>query len=219
MRRSARHCRRDELMIAREKMTVADFEALLALPENAHKRLELLNGELCEMTPASQLPTIIGVEIVTYLRTFVREHGLGVVTGADGGFQLSPVDLLVPDAAFIAKDRLQGVRKRGFFQLAPDLAIEVVSPSDSVTAMQRKAARYLALGVREVWLIYPSERRADLCFPDPSGESDMRVKQLNIGDALESAALLPDFSLPLSTLFDIGLPILDEPEEVETKGD
>jgi Uma2 family endonuclease len=204
-------------MIAREKMTVADFEALLALPENAHKRFELLNGELREMTPASQLPTIIGVEIVTHLRTFAREQGLGVVTGADGGFQLSPVDLLVPDAAFIASGRLQGVRKRGFFQLAPDLAIEVVSPSDSVTAMQRKAARYLALGVREVWLIYPSERRADLCFPDPSGESDMRVRQLNIGDALESAALLPGFRLPLATLFDIGLPILDESEEAETK--
>jgi Uma2 family endonuclease len=70
--------------------------------------------------------------------------------------------------------------------------------------------------VREVWLIYPSERRADLCFPDPSGESDMRVKQLNIDDALESAALLPGFRLPLATLFDIGLPILDEPEETET---
>jgi Uma2 family endonuclease len=206
-------------MIAREKMTVADFEALLALPENAHKRLELLNGELCEMTPASQLSGVITVRLSARLQLFIEGNKLGLLTSPENGFQLSPVDLLVPDAAFIAKDRLQGVRKRGFFQLAPDLAIEVVSPSDSVTAMQRKAARYLALGVREVWLIYPSERRADLCFPDPSGESDMRVKQLNIGDALESAALLPDFSLPLATLFDIGLPILDESEEAETQSD
>ncbi|MDW8300633.1 MAG: Uma2 family endonuclease [Anaerolineae bacterium] len=202
-------------MTVRAKATAADFEALLALPENAEKRLELLDGEIIEMSPASELPTVIAAEIVAYLRAFARQHSLGIVTGPDGGFQLSPTDVLAPDAAFIAAGRLKGLRQRGFFQLAPDLAVEVISPSDSVTAAQRKAARYLAFGVREVWLIYPSERRADICRSDPSGESNMRVKQLEPSDALESA-LLPNFRLPLAELFNIGLPILDESETTET---
>jgi len=206
-------------MSVREKLSASDFEAFLRLPENAAKRFELHDGAIYEMSPSSELPTVLASELISYLRPFVRERGLGLVTAPDGGFALTPYDVLSPDVAFIRAERLSGIRRRGFFQIAPDLAIEVVSPSDSIPAVQRKAARYLALGVREVWLIYPSERRADLCFPDPSGESDMRVKQLNIGDSLESAALLPGFSLPLATLFDISLPILDEPEEVETKGD
>jgi Uma2 family endonuclease len=137
------------------------------------------------------------------------------VTGADSGFQLSAQDAPAPDAAFIASGRLKGLRKRGFFQIAPDLAVEVVSPSDSVTAVQRKAARYLALGVREVWIIYPSEGRADVCRPDPSGKNTMRVKQLNKGDAFDGGDLLPNFRLLLATLFDVGLPILEDAAETD----
>ncbi len=202
-------------MISREKMSLADFETFIALPENADKHFELIDGDFYEMTPTSELPTVIGIEIATYLRVFAREHGLGIVTGADGGFQLSPHDAPAPDAAFIARGRLKGLRKRGFFQIAPDLAVEVVSPSDSVTAVQRKAARYLALGVREVWIVYPSEGRADVCRPDPSGENTMRVKQLNQEDALEGGDILPNFRLPLATLFDVGLPILDDAAETD----
>ncbi|MDW8300634.1 MAG: Uma2 family endonuclease [Anaerolineae bacterium] len=196
-------------MIVRAKMTVADFEALLALPQNADKCLELLDGEIIEMSPTSELSGVIIVRLSARLQRFIEENQLGLLTSPENGFQLSPTDVLAPDAAFIAAGRLKGLRQRGFFQLAPDLAVEVISPSDSVTAAQRKAARYLAFGVREVWLIYPSERRADICRSDPSGESNMRVKQLEPSDALESA-LLPNFRLPLAELFNIGLPILDE---------
>ncbi|MCS6869909.1 MAG: Uma2 family endonuclease, partial [Anaerolineae bacterium] len=98
-------------MTVRAKATAADFEALLALPENAEKRLELLDGEIIEMSPASELPTVIAAEIVAYLRAFARQHSLGIVTGPDGGFQLSPTDVLAPDAAFIAAGRLKGLRQ------------------------------------------------------------------------------------------------------------
>jgi len=201
-------------MIAREKMTVADFEALLALPENAHKRLELLNGELCEMTPASQLSGVITVRLSARLQLFIEENKLGLLTSPENGFQLSPVDLLVPDAAFIAKGRLQGVRKRGFFQIAPDLAIEVVSPSDSIPAVQRKAARHLALGVREVWIIYPDDQTADI-YRAGNAPNRLEVQQIASDGALESD-LLPEFRLPLPQLFALGAPILDDrPEDAQ----
>jgi Uma2 family endonuclease len=161
------------------------------------------------------LSGVINARLSARLQLFIEENKLGLLTSPENGFQLSPTDVLAPDAAFIATGRLKGLRRRGFFQIAPDLAVEVISPSESVTAAQRKAARYLAFGVREVWLIYPSERRADVCLPDPSGESTMRVKQLEPNDALESA-LLPNFRLQLSELFDVGLPILDESDEQRT---
>mgnify|MGYP005836169273 CR=1 FL=1 len=156
-------------MISREKMSLADFETFIALPENADKHFELIDGDVYEMTPTSELPGVINMRLSARLQLFIEENRLGILTSPENGFQLSPQDAPAPDAAFIASGRLKGLRKRGFFQIAPDLAVEVVSPSDAVTAVQRKAARYLALGVREVWIIYPSEGRADVCRPDPSG--------------------------------------------------
>lgn len=195
-------------MSVRQKLTAHQFEAFLQQPENAHKRFELHDGVICEMTPSSELPTLLASELISYLRPFARERKLGLVTAPDGGFALTPSDVLSPDVAFIRAERLSGVRRRGFFQIAPDLAIEVVSPSDSIPAVQRKAARYLALGVREVWIIYPDERSADIYRPAQTPER-LEVQQIPPDGALTSD-LLPDFRLPLQQLFALGLPILDD---------
>jgi Uma2 family endonuclease len=198
-------------MSIRERITVTDFEAFLSLPENAHKRFELHDGTIHEMAPSSELPTLLASELISYLRPFVRERGLGLVTAPDGGFALTPHDVLSPDVAFIRAERLTGIRRRGFFQIAPDLAVEVVSPSDSITAVQRKAARYLALGVREVWIIYPDEQTADIYRPTETPDR-LEVQQIPPEGALQSD-LLPDFRLPLSQLFALGTPILDDSAE------
>jgi Uma2 family endonuclease len=196
-------------MTIREKMTIADFDAFISLPENADKRYELLDGVLHEMSPSSELPTLLASELISYLRPFAREHGLGLVTAPDGGFEFTATDKLAPDVAFIAAARLEGIRRRGFFQIAPDLAVEIVSPSDSIPAVQRKAARYLALGVREVWIIYPDEQTADVYRPAES-PNRLEVQQIAADGALESSDLLPNFRLPLQQLFELGKPILDD---------
>jgi Uma2 family endonuclease len=201
-------------MSIRERLTVSDFEAFLRLPENAAKRFELHDGAICEMSPSSELPTLLVSELISYLRPFVRERGLGLVTAPDGGFALTPRDVLSPDVAFIRAERLSGIRRRGFFQIAPDLAIEVVSPSDSIPAVQRKAARYLALGVREVWIIYPDDQTADI-YRAGNAPNRLEVQQIASDGALESD-LLPEFRLPLPQLFALGAPILDDrPEDAQ----
>jgi Uma2 family endonuclease len=200
-------------MSIRERLTVSDFEAFLRLPENAAKRFELHDGAICEMSPSSELPTVLASELISYLRPFVRERGLGLVTAPDGGFALTPRDVLSPDVAFIRAERLSGIRRRGFFQIAPDLAIEVVSPSDSIPAVQRKAARYLALGVREVWIIYPDDQTADI-YRAGNAPNRLEVQQIASDGALESD-LLPEFCLPLPQLFALGAPILDDRPEDE----
>jgi Uma2 family endonuclease len=198
-------------MSVREKLSASDFEAFLRLPENAAKRFELQDGAIYEMSPSSELPTLLASELISYLRPFVRERGLGLVTAPDGGFALTPHDVLSPDVAFIRAERLTGIRRRGFFQIAPDLAIEVVSPSDSIPAVQRKAARYLALGVREVWIIYPDDQTADICRAGNAPDR-LEVQQIASDGALESD-LLPEFRLPLPQLFALGAPILDDRTE------
>jgi Uma2 family endonuclease len=193
---------------------VSDFEAFLRLPENAAKRFELHDGAIYEMSPSSELPTVLASELISYLRPFVRERGLGLVTAPDGGFALTRHDVLSPDVAFIRAERLSGIRRRGFFQIAPDLAIEVVSPSDSIPAVQRKAARYLALGVREVWIIYPDDQTADI-YRAGNAPNRLEVQQIASDGALESD-LLPEFRLPLPQLFALGAPILDDrPEDAQ----
>ncbi|MCS6870694.1 MAG: Uma2 family endonuclease [Anaerolineae bacterium] len=201
-------------MTVRERLSVTDFEAFLKLPENAHRRFELHHGVVHEIAPSSALPTLIASELISYLRPFARERGLGLVTAPDGGFALTPNDALSPDVAFIRAERLTGIQRRGFFQIAPDLAVEVVSPSDSIPAVQRKAARYLALGVREVWIIYPDERAADI-YRSASAPDRLEVQQV-AADGVLTSDLLPDFRLPLQQLFALGTSILDDQPQDKT---
>ncbi|MCS6870693.1 MAG: Uma2 family endonuclease [Anaerolineae bacterium] len=198
-------------MTVRGRLSVTDFEAFLKLPENAHKRFELHHGAIHEMSPSSELPTVLAMRLAILLGSYVYSAGLGILTGADSGFALTPNDVLSPDVAFIRAERLTGIRRRGFFQIAPDLAVEVVSPSDSIPTVQRKAARYLALGVREVWIIYPDEQTADI-YCASSVPDRLEVQQI-AADGVLTSDLLPDFRLPLQQLFALGTPILDNSED------
>ena len=198
----------------RLRMTANAFEVWLAQSENAEKRYELIEGKVFEMALSSQLPTLISTALIVALGSFVKAHNLGVVTNPEGGFRLSDDDIFAPDVAFIARERIAAIKQRGFFTIPPDLAVEVLSPSDSVRLVQRKAVRYLALGVREVWLIYPQEQSAEVYRPLQKG---FHVLPIGIDQSLEGGSILPEFSLPLRAVFDVGYPITGE--EAESEGE
>src|SRR5579859_3253428 len=127
------------------------------LPEYEDRRLELIDGEIIVMSPSSAVPSIVGGVLLRYIGDFVEEHDLGYVSNSEGGFELSTGNTLAPDVGFISKARLPKMPDR-FFQLAPDLAVEVVSPTDSIKKTLRKAAKYLAAGTKLVWIFYPDDR-------------------------------------------------------------
>lgn len=187
---------------ARKQMgyTADDLWEISARPEYADKLLELIEGELIIMTPSSSVPSMIGAELGREIGTHVRLHDLGYVTNADGGFKLSEKTVLAPDVGFVAKARVTKLPDR-FFPLAPDLAVEVVSPTDSILDAQRKAMKYIAYGTPLVWLVYPKQEAADVCRP--SQEGDMSVQRVTIDGALDGGEVLPGFSLPLRDLFSI----------------
>jgi Uma2 family endonuclease len=124
------------------------------------ERYELLRGKLIEMGPTGFEHGDVGNVIAWFLTTYVREHRLGRVTNADVGFRLSsdPDTVFAPDTAFVRADRLPPRAERtGYLPLAPDLVVEVLSPSDRPGQVATKISAYQVFGVHTIWLVDPSE--------------------------------------------------------------
>ena len=185
-------------MAVRERLYTA--EELLALPDDG-KLYELVEGQLIEMSPSSEPHGRLTAEFAYLLTTHVRAHKLGQVYGAETGFKLgkSPDTVLGADAAFVAKARLKRVRRR-YFEGAPDLAVEIVSPDNTRAEMHDKVKRYFQAGARLVWVAYP-RARAIYVYTAPT-----EVKILEADDTLTGGDVLPGFSVKVADIF----AVLDE---------
>ncbi|CAN5145933.1 MAG: Uma2 family endonuclease [Euzebyales bacterium] len=171
--------------------------ALFELPDDGW-RYELVEGELHRMSPAGGTHGEIAATIGYHLKAFALAAGTGSTFAAETGFLLArdPDTVRAPDAAYVRRERLPEPRDRsGFLPLAPDLAVEVVSPSDRATAVAEKATAWLDAGVQLVWVVYPDRRMVAEHHPDGA------ARLLRGDDTLDGGALLPGFRLPLPELF------------------
>ncbi|MCE7947017.1 MAG: Uma2 family endonuclease [Chloroflexi bacterium CFX4] len=165
-------------------------------------RYELDEGELVVMSPSGALHGILTVLIGRLVGNFVEEHDLGLTFGAETGFVLHQDNeagrsiVRAPDFAFVSKARAVPVGGK-FYPIAPDFAVEVVSPSDTARQMRRKARQYLQYGTRLLWIIFPDapDRFVDVYRPNQPLLT-VQGEQL-----LEGYDVLPDFNLPVSRLF------------------
>ena len=171
-------------------MTAEDLERL---PDDGYQ-YELVRGELKKMAPANPRPSMIALAIGAHLHAFVREHHLGYVTGADGGYILArnPDTVRAPDCAFIEKSR--PIDRRGYFRGAPDLAIEVISPSDRYSEVEEKVVEYVEAGTRVVIVVDPAKQTAFI-------QTRHDRRELTINDSLEGLDVVPGWTLPLRELF------------------
>jgi len=147
-------------MTTNTRLMTAD--ELIALPPGKH-RYELVKGELLTMSPSGEEHGAVAVNMAALLWQFVKENDLGVVYAAETGFKLEsdPDTVLAPDVAFISKDRV-GRRSKGYRLGAPDLVVEVLSPSDHKKKVERKTAQWLELGAKTVWLVDPDSRTVEV---------------------------------------------------------
>jgi len=158
---------------------------------------ELWHGEVFTMSPSGSRHGEIALEIGGILRDFLRRHRLGRVTGAESGFLLrrDPDTVLAPDVGFIGQDRIGPAGlPEGFFEGAPDLAIEVQSPSESDREATDKARRWLEYGTRQVWVIRPRTAVVDV-YTTQTSNSFSREELLVGGD------VLPGFSVKVAEIF------------------
>ena len=137
-------------------------EELLKLPDDSMCH-ELIKGELLTMPPPGDEHGAVTMNLTLPLANHVKANNLGVLRAAETGFKLesNPDTVLAPDIAFIARDRV-GDRVLGYRAGAPDLAVEVMSQWDSRPKATRKAALWLELGARSVWVVNPRQRTVEV---------------------------------------------------------
>jgi Uma2 family endonuclease len=167
----------------RGKATEAD---LLNQPDDGYK-YELVDGEILRLSPATPRHGRVCVNVLTKLSVFVGERRLGLVFEGQTGFRLPGGNVRSPDVSFVAAARLEGVDQDDFASLAPDLAIEVLSPSDRPRYILDKVGEFLEAGVRLVWVIDPKNARAVI------HRSTSEARELGADDFLDGEDVLPGF--------------------------
>lgn len=174
--------------------TIADLERL---PDDDYK-YDLVRGWLVREPPAGGRHGEINSELIIALGNHLRRTGQGRVFSPETGFVLveDPPTVRGPDVAYVAESRLPaGQAPAGFLRLAPDLAVEVVSPSNRWTDIAAKVRDYLDAGTRLVWIVDPPRRTVTVHRRD--GSADVRGED----DALDGEDVLPGFQLMVRSLF------------------
>ena len=159
--------------------------------------LMLIDGELVETTLAGDRHGSISFTIAAILGSYARGKDLGEGYSADTGFILSrdPDTVRAPDVAFVVKERVSSGIREKFVPVAPDLAVEVVSPNDTAVEVNAKVEDYLKAGTRLVWVVYPDSRSVMVY------RSLREVELLREGDELDGRPVFEDFHVLVDELF------------------
>jgi len=182
------------LLEKRATVSVEDFDAFLALPENSERRFELINGEIVEVS-SNAFVSNISARIVHALMKYLDKHDIGQVTSEAGGYLVSG-ERFAPDVAYISYARQPTLDRQGYNHLPPELAAEVLSdPANpkEAEALRRKLASYLAAGT-VVWVVNPFDRVVEVYQP-----GKMPIV-LDATGTLDGGDLLPGFSAPVSEI-------------------
>ncbi|BCW96002.1 MAG: Uma2 family endonuclease [Fimbriimonadales bacterium] len=164
----------------------------------AGKPYELVRGEVKPRMPAGLVHGIVAMRLGRRLDTAAAQGGHGITVAAETGFRLRTSggeSVRAPDVAFIRAERLPRPLPKTFADLAPDLVVEISSPSDSYSELRDKVDEWLQAGVQVVWVVDPQRRVVEVFQPD----QPLRV--LREGDTLTAEPLLPGFTINISELF------------------
>ncbi len=177
-------------------MTVDD---LYAMPEDEQKH-ELQAGWLVSEPLPGTRHGRVAARIVALLDHHVRPRRLGVILGNDTGFILarSPDTVRGPDVSFVSRSRYEALTDpEKAFPGAPDLAVEVLSPTNTQASMHGKVADYLAAGTRCVWVVDPEEETIAVY------RSLLSPQTLSPGETLEVEDILPGFRVDVAVVFEV----------------
>ncbi|HYE21288.1 MAG TPA: Uma2 family endonuclease [Tepidisphaeraceae bacterium] len=176
----------------------ATIQDVIDIHARTRRLCELVDGTLIEK-PVGFKESMIALAIASAIRAFVLPRNLGVVSGPDGMMNLFADLVRMPDVAFTAWARFPGgkVPEKPVPRLAPDLAVEVLSPSNTRREMERKRGEYFQAGARLVWIVDLDARTVDVYT---LGAPDAPLTRRS-NETLDGGEVLPGFSLPLTELF------------------
>jgi len=176
-------------------MTVEEFLAS-SVPDG---KAELVRGELRVTPPPGAPHGTAAINLVVILANHVRAQGLGRAFGDSFGYELVrlPRTVRVPDGSFVRADRLPpaGIGP-GLLKFAPDIAIEVLSPSEMASELEEKLDDYLFSGTQLVWVVDPVRRTVMIVA------ADAPVRWLREADTLDGGTVVPGFTCPVSEIFE-----------------
>ncbi len=180
------------MTVGTQPITAEEFERLALLPENADRRLELIGGDIVEVV-SNNYSSMVAARINGFLFVYLQQNPIGYLTGADGGYCVGD-ERYIPDVAFVSKSRQPAPSRDAYNAIAPDLAVEVLSPSDQQDILRLKIVNYLAAGTT-VWVVNPDNQTVEVYTPG------QRAYRLGPADTLTGGDLLPGFALPVKDIF------------------
>ena len=179
-----------------KEKTRLTYDDYLKIPDE--ERYELIEGELY-MVPAPDFShQIISRNIEFLLWDFVKKHSLGIVVDAPVDVVLTPEDVLQPDILFISNERRHIITKKNV-NGAPDLVIEILSPSTQERDKIVKRGLYARHGVREYWIVDPEAKKVEVMIP---GNKGFNLHGIFLLEDILSSPLIAGFSLPLKEVFE-----------------
>jgi Uma2 family endonuclease len=159
---------------------------------------ELIDGRIVRMNPTGRSHAFVESNLSSALTLFVRQRKLGqVLVGEVGVFtRLDPDRVRAADIAFVSNERLSRTSSKGYLKVAPELVVEVISPTDRWQDVRQKLEEYFAIGVHRVWIVEPDNR--DVLVYSASTE----MRKFGEGDMLVGEGVLDGFTLPVAELFE-----------------
>lgn len=180
-------------------LTAKDLEKVQTKLGDEYK-VELVDGKIVVMTPSGYESDEVAFRFGRRLADWVEPNRLGRVTGSSAGFTLSDSNTRAPDVSFVRAERLRRA-PRSFAQLAPDLMVEVKSPTDSVEDLERKITNFLQQGTQVGILINPEDCTVKVL------RAETEAIVLTDGDVLTLPDMLPGWSVAVSDLWS---PVFDD---------
>lgn len=181
-------------MATRTLLTEADFDAL---PRKEGNVYELSQGELVVTASPRLRHNLVRDFLGESLRIYCRKSALGIVV-SETEFRLSTSTVRIPDLAFLRTEHLRSLDVDQRIEISPDLAVEVVSPSNDAIDLIRKVRQYLQAGTQLVWVIYPEIREVHIYRPGQA------VQTRDDRQYLDAPEVLPGWNLALAELFNAG---------------
>lgn len=181
---------------AHQKMTATEFDQW-AEAQTGDVIFEFISGEIVEKMPSNLYSSIIAMRIAGFLFVYLLQNKIGLLSGEQGGYKVND-DRYAPDVGFISYAKHPSVSKKGYHNLPPDLAIEVISDSGNkfeLRDLRRKISGYLNAGTI-VWVVDTDDKQVEI------HQMGHHPRVLGMDDVLDAPDLLPNFKLAVKDIFE-----------------